>query len=187
MTTETSFSLMSNLSACYRRALDIADADTRTAAAKKLVSVVKEGDQGLVEMYERVLFRGPDFEYLDDGEREIVKVHLLQQMKESPDDALMRSCIGLTAFLTAKEVGQLFHAVLSAVATNRPIGTTDAGVSLAEIEFKVMSEEHQNALKTLVERFIDFYEQRNGKAAIARLRPLGASLLGRVDEEDIPF
>jgi hypothetical protein len=184
------FPTLGNLGRCFRIAFDTAPIEIRKAASEKFVAVVKERDVVYVLTYETIFFRGSDLQYLDKGGQELIKAHLLAQLKSRESSEIVLACSGLSRFLSTAELGGFVDALMMMISHNKPKGIADDAVSQIRRDFAELNGDAREIVRKRVDAWIARWRSIGGNdAALNRCTDICVEILGEqiINPDDVPF
>jgi hypothetical protein len=100
------------LEQCYRMAFVAAPADLKRTVSRRLVQVVENESEYVVQCYEGSFFRGSDLSFLDEEGRAIVTAHFLSSLEKNVTLPLVRASAGIGDFLATEENARAFFVPL---------------------------------------------------------------------------
>ncbi len=156
---------------CYRVAFEAAPRDLRGAVARRLVQVVENESEYVVERYEGAFFRGSDLSFLDEEGRAIVTAHFLASLEKNVTLPLVSASAGMGEFLTTEENARAFFVPLVVCLLSEGGEALSAAiVNRVSEELGRLPEQFRKSTSGLIGRLLHstFAEERSSAAA-ARL------------------
>jgi hypothetical protein len=156
------------LEQCYRAAFESAPAELKRAVSQRLVQVVENESEYVVQCYEGSFFLGSDLSFLDDEGRSIVTAHFLASLEKNVTLPLVSASAGMGEFLTTEESARAFFVPL----VLRLLSEGDEALSAAIVtriseEIGLLPERLRRSISGLIGRLLHstFTEHRSWAAA----------------------
>lgn len=178
---------LERLAHCFRLALALCDVDVQRQAAEQLVRVLKEHDSSYVRVYETVFFRASDLGVLNKADREMVKVHLLEQLRVERSKEIVVACTGLAQFLTDAEIPKYVDLLVPLASEPKHTPKRGAVSDLLIHECGTLSDGPKKKFEGRLRDWVKLYRDKNNTAALTALSSVRVVLLDDFTEDDIPF
>lgn len=177
---------MEALESCFREAFLLAREEVKERAMARYMEVLRGEDSGTVRRYETVFHRGSDLEYLQGGERTLLKEHLLSTLGVGTDFSNTQHWLaGLARFLEPAEASKFLETVIGAAIAKRAPDIDDVCDYLAN-ELSPMPDERRKEWSLLIAKLESRLRTRGNSKEADLLEQLGAYIALVFDIECSP-
>ena len=147
------------LEKCFRMTFNLLSPEKKTLVARRFVSILRQQPEQEVSDYQLAFFRAGDLRYMDEGERAMVRSHLLSQLRVLTH-AKLDVMEGLGEFLTGFDFTRYINAVFRTATQERNEGLRSKATVLLGEEHLVLDEKRQKVLVGQMELAKKGYEDQ---------------------------